>query len=272
MGAAMTDPSGSQPSRPDLWAQVSGEGPLVVLMHGLADTHDLWRHVAPSLAARYTTAAIDHYGHGQSPLPDGRLTTARMADGVAALIERLGGGPAVLVGLSMGGGIAQALTLARPELVRALALVSTSSYFSPEARARHHQRADLAERDGMAAIVDELVPRWFTPAFAAAHPEEVELSRQTVLANPPERFAAAARANADRDFSERLGEIRCPVIYIGGLDDPAGARDRAEVYRQHLPGIRIHLLADASHLIPVEHPTTLNGLLLGFLDEVHGRT
>jgi len=255
---------------PEPWAEISGSGPLVVLMHGLADTHELWRYVAPVLAERYTVAAIDHYAHGRSPLP-GRLTTETMAAGVAALIERLGGGsPAVVAGLSMGGGVAQVLTLSRPDLVRGLILVSTSSYFSPEAVARHLGRADLVEREGMAAIVDELVPRWFTPAFSAAHPEEVELSRRTVLANPPASFAAAARANADRTLSERLGEIRCPAIYIGGEDDPSDARARATVYREHLPGIQVHLLPETSHLVPVERPAELSRLMLRFLDEVHG--
>jgi pimeloyl-ACP methyl ester carboxylesterase len=240
-------------------------------MHGLADTHELWRYVAPALAERYTVAAIDHYAHGRSPLPEGALTTEKMAGGVAALIERLGGGaPAVVVGLSMGGGVAQVLALTRPDLVRAVILVSTSSYFSPEAQARHLGRADLAVREGMSSIVDELVPRWFTPAFSAAHPDEVEFSRRTVLANPPERFAAAARANADRTLSERLGEIGCPVIYIGGEDDPSDARARAAVYREHLPGIRVNLLPETSHLVPVERPGELNRLMLDFLDEVHG--
>jgi len=265
--AASTTPGASLPP---LWARISGNGPPAVLLHGLADTHKLWRYVAPILARRCTVAEVDHYAHGRSPLPAGELTTDRMADGVAELIERIGRGPAVVVGLSMGGGVAQVLTLRRPELVRGLALVSTSSSFSAEAQARHLLRADLAERDGMAAIVDELVPRWFTPEFSAARPDEVERSRRTVLANPPARFAAAARANADRGFSEQLSAIRCPVVYIGGEEDPSDARQRAEVYLRYLPGIRVELLPATSHLIPVERPDRLNKLLLEFLDDVDG--
>ena len=265
----MADEPVHHASLPDLSAQISGDGPLVVLLHGLADTRELWRYVAPVLARQYTVAAIDNYAHGLSPLPEGELTTLMMADGVAALIERLDKGPAVLVGLSMGGGIAQVLALRRPELVRGLVLVSTSSSFSPDAQVRHRHRADLAEREGMAAIVDELVPRWFTPAFAAAHPEEVEFSRRTVLANSPARFAAAARANASRNWSEELSALRCLVLYVGGTEDPSGARERAEVYQAHLPGIRVELLTDTAHLIPIERPVQLNTLLLDFLDAVY---
>jgi len=263
----MADATVQDTSLPELWVEVTGEGPLVVLLHGLSDTHELWRFTAPVLARHYTVAAVDHYAHGRSPLPDGELTTARMADGVAALIERLARGPAVVVGLSMGGGVAQVLTFRRPELVRALALVSTSSRFAPANQERFLRRADKAEREGMAAVIEETAPRWFTPGWIAAHPDEYERTRQTVLANPPARFAAASRANAARNWSDRLGEIRCPVLYVGGDQDLAGAHEIAKTYAENLPGIRTVVIPGVSHLIPVEMPHELNRLLLEFLAE-----
>jgi 3-oxoadipate enol-lactonase len=254
---------------PPLWAEVTGSGPLVVLLHGLADTHELWRYVAPVLARRYTVAAVDHYAHGRSPKPPGELTTEKMADAVAALIEQRGGGqPAVAIGLSMGGGVAQVLTLRRPELVRALGLVSTSSEFKPDNRDRFLRRAEKAEREGMAAIIDETVPRWFTPGWPAAHPDDYERTVATVLANPTERFAAASRANADRGWSDRLGEIRCPVLFVGGALDPMGIDRVAGIYREHLPNARIEIVPGVSHLVPIQTPDELNAILLDWLEDV----
>jgi 3-oxoadipate enol-lactonase len=263
-------PSQTPARSPDAepWAEVRGDGPPLVLLHGLADTHELWRHQVPILSTRYTTIAVDHFGHGRSPLPPGPLNTPVMADGIATLLDRLGLGPAVVVGLSMGGGVAQVLALRRPDLVRALVLVSTSSDFPPATRERFVARAAVAEREGMAAVVDTTVPRWFTEAYMAAHPDEVALTRETVLANDPVAFAAASRANAVRDWSDRLGEIRCPVLFIGGDGDPADARRSAATYRDRLPDVRIEIVDGVSHLVPVESPERFNRLLLGFLDEL----
>lgn len=72
------------PQRPPVplpWAEIRGRGPAVVLLHGLADSHELWRNQIPVLEHRFRTMAVDHYGHGRSPLPPERLTTAVMADG-----------------------------------------------------------------------------------------------------------------------------------------------------------------------------------------------
>ncbi len=250
------------------WAEVRGSGRPIVFLHGLADSHDLWRHQVPLLARSWTTIAIDHLGHGRTPLPPGPLTTAAMADAVAALLDRLATGPAVVVGLSMGGGVAQVLALRRPDLVRALVLVSTSSEFPAATRERFTARAERAEREGMAAILDSTVPRWFTPEFAAAHPAEVARTERTVLANDPAAFAAASRANAERDWSSRLGEIRCPVLFVGGDRDPADAARAAATFRAHLPDLRIEIVAGASHLVPVEAPERFAALLLAFLDEI----
>jgi pimeloyl-ACP methyl ester carboxylesterase len=252
---------------PPLWTDVTGSGPTVVLLHGLTDNHELWRYVAPVLSQQYKVAAVDLYGHGRSPIPAGELTTAIMADGVADLVERLGGGPAVVVGLSMGGGVAQVLALRRPDLVRGLVLVSTSSNFSPEARARLLGRVDTARRLGMASIADEFLSRQFTDTFAMAHPEEVDRSRQAILLMTTDNFAAATIANAARDWANQLPGIRCPVIFVGGAEDPAGSWERASVFRRYLPAMRIDILP-ASHLVPVEVPEQLNSILLGFLAEL----
>jgi pimeloyl-ACP methyl ester carboxylesterase len=251
---------------PELWFEDHGTGPAVVLLHGLADTHDLWRYQVPVLSERYRVITVDHYGHGRTPPWPGELTTAIMADGVARLIARLGIAPATVVGLSMGGGVAQVLALRAPRLVRALVLVSTGSEFSPATRERFHRRADQAEREGMSAVLDTTVPRWFTERFMTAHPDEVAHTRRTVLANDPAAFAAASRANAMRGWTERLGEIDCPLLFIGGAADPADAAASGARYREALPRATVQVWPGLSHLVPVEAPARFNEALLAFLD------
>jgi 3-oxoadipate enol-lactonase len=256
----------AHPSR--LWYRQEGEGLPVVLLHGLADTHDLWRHQLGELAASYRVIAFDLRGHGRSPISGGAFTLSDLAEDVRFAMDELGVGRAVIVGLSMGGGVAQTLAIEHPDLVIGLGLVSTSSEFSDETRDRLVSRAAVAERDGMEAIVDATVPRWFTPRFTEFHPDEVELTRRSVLAMDPAAFAAASRANSVRDLTARLGRIRCPVLFVGGSDDPARPQRALDIYRRTLPDLRAEIVKETSHLVPVEAPDRFNLILLTFLAEL----
>jgi len=240
----------------------------VVLLHGLGDSSDLWRHQVPVLSRRHRTVALDLRGHGRSPLGEPTFDLGAMAADVRATLSGLGITRAVVAGLSMGGGVAQALALRDPALVRALILVSTSSEFREATRRRFLDRALTAEREGMASVVDATVARWFTPRFAAAHPDEVERTRLGVLRTSPAAFAAASRANAARHFTDDLPSITCPVLFIGGTADPADPNRALEIYRRSLPDLRAELIPDASHLVPVEAASAFNTILLRFLHEV----
>lgn len=256
-----------------LWVERDGVegGPPVVLVHGLADDHGLWRYTVPALRDRYATFAVDMPGHGRSdPPPDG-ATIEWYAGRVVALLDALGldrDGPRrpVLVGLSMGGGIAQFAALAAPGRLRALVLVSTSPSFPESTTRRFLDRAIVAERDGMAAVVDGTVPRWFVPAWMETHPDEVAATRATVLATDPRSFAIASRANAVRDCVDRLGEIDCPVLFTGGLADPADPMRSEPIYRERLRDVRVELFEHASHLVPVEAADRFVPVLRRFLD------
>jgi 3-oxoadipate enol-lactonase len=238
------------------------------LLHGLGDSHEVWRHQLDPLALRHRVVALDLRGHGRSPIGDVPFDLDAMADDVRATLDELRIDRPVLAGLSMGGGVVQTLAVREPELPAALVLVSTSSEFLAATRERFLTRAERAEREGMAAVIDATVPRWFTPEFEALHLEEVERTRRTVLATSPEAFAAASRANAARDLTASLSRIRCPVLFIGGEEDPAGPRRALEIYRRELPHLLWELIPHASHLVPVEAPEMFNATLLRFLDEV----
>jgi pimeloyl-ACP methyl ester carboxylesterase len=252
----------------DLHVERRGAGRPVVLVHGLGDDHRLWRHVVPELARGHATIAIDMPGHGRSgPIPDGAPIDWFAAE-VRGLIDGLALDRPVLVGLSMGGGVAQYVAIASPSLLSGLVLVSTSPVFLEPTRQRFLDRAAVAERDGMASVLDMTVDRWFTPAWAAAHPDEVETTRRTVLGTDPIQFARASRANAVRDATAGLSGIDCPVLFVAGSDDPAGPERAAAIYRASIADITVELLPGVSHLIPVEAPDRLAATLGAFLDRL----
>jgi len=240
--------------------------PPVVLIHGLGDDRSLWRHVVPVLARRHRVVAVDLPGHGASDgVPEG-ASIEWFATVISRFMDRAALQDAVVVGLSMGGGVAQYIALDPNISLRGLVLVSTSPVFPEATRGRFLARADLAERGGMASVLDATVSRWFTPAFEAANAAEVELTRSTVRLTDPIGFARASRANADRDGTDRLATIRCPVLFIAGRDDPADPRRAEAIYRQHIERLKVHMLPDVSHLLPVEAPERFLGELEAFLD------
>jgi 3-oxoadipate enol-lactonase len=210
---------------------------------------------------------VDLPGHGASgPIPEG-ASIAWFADEIVAALADLDVRDCVLMGLSMGGGVAQYVALAAPNLVRALVLVSTSPVFDEATRARFADRATRAEAEGMAPLVDLALRRWFTPPFLDGHPAEIDKTRDAVLRTDPVNFARASHANANRDSLDRLSDITCPVLLVAGADDPANAGAEG-LFREHLPQLQVAVLKQASHLLPVEAPDRFLAELEPFLASV----
>lgn len=244
-----------------LWYEVAGDGPVVLLLHGLADTHELWRYQVHWLARSFRVIAMDTRGHGASEAGAPGWTMDTLVDDVLAVADAAGARRFAVVGLSMGGGIAQGIAIAGSDRVLLLGLISTSASFTPDNQRRFRERADLAEREGMASVVDATVPRWFTPAFRAAHPEVLEDGYRIVLANDPGVFAAASRVNAARDFTLHLAGVRCPVVFVAGREDPGDVDANLAVFRAAMPHLEAHVLDGAAHLVPVERPLCLTRIL-----------
>lgn len=239
-----------------------------MLLHGLGDSHELWRHQVGPLSERYDVITPDLRGHGRSDLGGTRFTLADLASDVVEIVTDLQLRRPVIVGLSMGGGVAQSIAVGDPSLPRALVLVSTSSELPEFTRQRMLSRAKRAERDGMTAVVDETVPRWFTSRFTVGSPDQVAWTRRVVLNTPPAAFAAASRANAARHLTPHLGRIRCPVLFVGGAADPAEPQRALQIYRERISDVEAEIVPDTSHLVPVEAPDTFTAVLLRFLERV----
>ena len=245
-----------------------GTGQPVVLVHGLGLSSDMWHYQVPALAERYRVITIDNRGFGQTSKPKGPYEMAMYVEDLLQLIDFLGFEKPALIGLSMGGGIVQSFALAHLERVLALGLISTGSDHTDSSRARFFSDADTVERDGMSPFIESVVPKYFAPDSLHHKPADVARILKTELANDPAAWAAAARVNGTRNWTQQLSRITCPTLYIGGALDPSAPR-RAETYPKYLPDIEVHLLPGVAHLLPLEVPEQVNELLLRFLDRVH---
>jgi 3-oxoadipate enol-lactonase len=251
-----------------LYYESAGNGPPVVLVHGLGLSADMWRYQVPALAERYRIITVDTRGHGRTSKPPGPYDMSMYVEDLRQLLDALGIDKAVLIGLSMGGGIVQCFALAHLERLIALGLISTGSDHTDAVRAEFFRNADTVEREGMSPLLESLTPKWFAPASLEQRVADVQRTLQTELANDPKAWAAAARLNGARNWTEQLSRITCPVLYIGGALDRSAPR-RAETYPRYLPDVEVHLLPGVGHLLPLEIPDETNKLLLVFLDRVH---
>ena len=251
--------------------QVAGEGDLVVLVMGTGSPGTVWRaHQVPAfVAAGYRVATFDNRGIPPTSECAEGITIAEMVGDTAALIEHLGGGPARVVGTSLGARVTQELALARPDLVSHAALLATygrpdpvRTVLSQGERELHDSGVKLPAKyyAGVTAL-RYLSPRTLAdPATARDWLDLFEYTGSLV--------GAGVRAQmALNDFTDRLADYRrisVPCLVVGFTDDRVLPPHLAREVADAIPGARYAEVADAGHLGYLERPAEVNRLVLDF--------
>ena len=248
----------------------SGRRPrhTVVLSHALGCDLTMWDSLANALAADCRVIAYDHRGHGASDAPahDGNgYAMAELADDAARLLRELDTGPVVWVGLSMGGMVGQELALRHPALVGALVLANTTSGYPDTARALWRQRIDTVREQGVDAIADAVMARYFHEDFRAAHPAVVARFRERLVTTGVDGYAGCCAAVGAVDTGARIGSIGVPALVIAGELDQGTPVEMARTLQAGIPGARLELLAQASHLSAIEQPQAFAAAVAGFI-------
>jgi 3-oxoadipate enol-lactonase len=238
---------------------------VVVLSNSLGTTQELWSRQLPELAERFRVLTYDHPGHGASELPGQPCTVEAFAHGLLGLLDELGLERVSLCGVSLGGMVGMALALEAPERIERLVLACTSAYLGPpEGWA---ERARIVRADGIEAIADTVVGRWFTAELPREEPETVARFRAMLLATPSEGYARCCEAVATWDARERISAIAAPVLVVAGEDDPATPVEHAELIASRIPGARLHVLERAAHLANVERAEAFTSAVLEHLGQ-----
>ncbi len=245
--------------------QLVGEGETITFVHALGLDGDSWWQQVEALQDSYRLLTYDVRGHGRSGKPPGPYSIDLFADDLYSLLEALGITRTHVVGLSMGGMIAQALAVAHPEKLHSLVLCDTSSGYTAEERQVFEQRARVAARQGMEPLVQPTLERWFTATFRASQPAVVERIAHTLRQNDPVAYAAACLAIGNVALTDRLGAVRCPTMVVVGEEDVGTPPAMARTIAQAIAGARLELIRQAAHLVPVEKAAIFNALLLDFL-------
>ncbi len=242
------------------WGSMSvvdeGEGPLVVLLHSLAQSAELWRPLIDHLSTDHRVVAPDARGHGRSEWDGEPFTVPDLADDVARLIAHLDAGPAGVVGLSMGGSTAIALATRHPESVDRLVLADTTADYGPDKVDSWETRARNAVEKPREDQVSFQYDRWFSPSFVESDPEEARRVADIFVRTDSAAHAAACRALGSFDDSDRLSRIDQPTLILVGEEDYATPPAMAEALHRAIDGSRLEILPKTRHLSLVENKRT----------------
>ncbi len=244
-------------------------GTPVLLLHGVGGGRQAWDVSgtgAALAAAGFTALAADLPGYGAS-LPVAPSTLAGMAAAVVQTLAALGTGPAVLVGHSMGGMVAQEVAATAPQWVHGLVLAGTSPAFGKPGG--DWQQAFLQSRFapldaglGMAGLAALLVPTMVAPGAA---PQAITAAQQMMAAVPEATYRAAVAALVAFDRRADLPNIGVPTLVITGAHDRTAPPEVARKMAERIPGATCLVLPGAGHLLNIEQPHAFNTALLQFL-------
>jgi 3-oxoadipate enol-lactonase len=247
----------------------AGSGTPVVLLHGFPFNRSMWSEQIEALTVRHRVLAPDLRGHGETTATEA-TTMEDMARDVSALMEQRNISRAAVCGLSMGGYVALALMRMFPLRARALVLADTrAGEDTEEARANREVQAQKVLQEGMAAIVDTMLPKLLTRQTLTKNPSLVSRVREMILKTNPVGAAAALRAMAQRrNQTSFLSRIVAPALIIVGREDAITPVAEAELIHREIGGSRLEVIEDAGHLSNLEQPERFNEALTRFLRDL----
>ena len=247
---------------PIAWRE-AGEGEAVLLLHGLGGSRTAWRPQLEGLTARHRVVAWDLPGYGASAPLDGPLTFSALADAVVRLLDALATDRAHVVGLSMGGMIAQHTALHHPDRVRSLALLSTSPAFGLDGtRPEDWRAARLAPLDAGRQPGDDAVGVITAIAGPDISPAAVAEQAAAMGRITGPALRRAIDCLVTHDLRGRLGDVTAPALVMNGALD----RETPPAYGQALAGAlaaaTFRVVPGAGHLLPAEAPDVVNAALV----------
>jgi 3-oxoadipate enol-lactonase len=241
--------------------QIQGrqEGPTIVFLNSLGSDLRIWQEVVPAFAERFRIVLYDKRGHGLSDAPPAPYTIDDHADDLLALLDHLGVRSAVLVGLSVGGMIAQRLAVRTPERVEALVLCDTAAKIGT--LEMWSERISAVELAGIGSIADRILDRWFTQSFRETRVEDFTGWKNMLVRMPAHGYAGTCASVRDADLSADAGRIKAPTLCVVGDQDGSTPPDLVRQTADLIPGARFAIIRDAGHIPCIEQPAALVALI-----------
>lgn len=250
---------------------VQGSGEPLVLIHGAQGDRSMFSGIVPVFARQFRVLTFDQRGSGQSEKPDMEYSIALLADDTATLMDHVGFPSAHIIGVSMGGMIAQEFALRHPNRVRSLVLGCTTPggphavRLGGDALTRAYSTEPLSAEERGRALAEAA----FTKGYIEQHPEIIPAMIEARRQRPLDPVALSHRMKAAyaHDTYDRLAHIHCPTLVITGKDDVLISWENSRMLAERIPNAKLVLLEPAGHVFWMEQPEQSLQAMLTFLQE-----
>ena len=237
--------------------------PTIVFSNSLGTDFRIWDAVCERLEDSYRLMLYDKRGHGLSESTPAPYAMSDHVDDLAALLDHLSIARAAVVGLSVGGMIAQGLAALHPGKVAALVLCDTAHKIGTTEM--WNTRIAAVTGKGIASLADAIMERWFTPAYRS--PDNPDFVGYTAMLTRTDvdGYAGTCAALRDADLTESTRALKVPTLLMVGDQDGSTPPDLVRSTADLIKGSLFRIVADAGHLPNIEQPDAVASLIRGFL-------
>jgi len=239
------------------------DAPVVLLLNSIATTMHMWDGNLDDFVHTYQVLRYDFRGHGESDAPAEPYSIDRFGYDVIELLDALNIDTVDVIGLSLGGLVAQWLAIYAPERVRKLVLANTFAYLSPRSE-RDELIIKAQHTTDMAGFADMFMANWFPTEMLKSHDPIIEPFRQVILTMSPQGLAGALAVVRDTDYRRVIKLIQAPTLVIGGQYDIVTTLELSEEIAASIPHAQLEVLP-GSHLSNVQFPERFAQIVLQFL-------
>jgi len=246
------------------WEEHGSGDPLLMIM-GLGGCLEMWHRTMPVVTPHFRTIVFDNRGVGKSDVPPGPYPIPTMASDAIAVMNAAGIDKAHVYGISMGGIIAQELGLSYPERVRSLILGCTTHGGPAAVPAEPRVIEVLRKRDQM--TVEEAIKAMTPFVYDAGTPQselEIDIDLRRRFPPPPQGYNAQLQGIFAYESRSRLPQIKCPTLVIHGETDQLIPAQNGRMIAELIPGAKLVMLPNASHIFMTDQPKASSEAVLGF--------
>jgi 3-oxoadipate enol-lactonase len=246
--------------------QIDGpeRAPWLIFSNSLATSLATWDEQAAALKDRFRVLRYDQRGHGGTEAPAGRYTFDTLLDDALALMDAVGIPKATFAGLSMGGATALGLAERHPDRFERIIVADSPCQSTPQSSQQWEERIAVAQKQGIEALVEPTVARWFPPETVAKNPPYLDKIRAMIRATPVNGFIGCAAALAAHDYAAAVATVKCLTLFIVGAKDGVTPAAMAKLHDK-LPGSRFISLPGAGHISNMDRAGEFNSALRDFL-------
>ncbi len=254
----------------EIFYEIRGSGPPVVLLHPFPCDHEFWNPVAGALDSRYRLILPDLRGHGDSEIGEGPAVMQKHAGDVARVLDATGVGKAAFVGCSIGGYILFEFWRHFRARVSSLALCDTRPQAdTAEGRANRLKAAAAVLEQGTEPFIESMIPKLMGRTTVGTRPDLIDGARAMMRKMSAEDISLVLRGMAERpDSVGDLKSINVPTLIVIGEEDVLSTVADGELMRQNIAGSRLKVVPKAGHYAPWEQPEAVGTVLRQFLDDV----